>query len=174
MFFSARPVKPKKKSAPAEMFGIDDLSDHGGSTFVHLTNNPCGLSSSDDIVPLNTDQPDWPRAKGREVSAVCLNQDTVFLTGKFDPILHLTESPVSNHWTNLTVVNSLTSLPVNYVLADGSDRDSSLRAGLQVNLSTGKDRTGQQSPTKSMEQLCTGSDRTGYQSPEKSTRHGTA
>ena len=26
--FSARPVKPKKKSAPAEMFGVDDLSDH--------------------------------------------------------------------------------------------------------------------------------------------------
>ena len=63
--FSARPVKPKKKSAPAEMFDIDDLSDHGGSTIVHLTNNPGGLSSLDDILPRNTDQPDWPRAKGR-------------------------------------------------------------------------------------------------------------
>ena len=54
--FSARPVKPKKKSAPAEMFGVDDLSDHGRSTIVHQTNNPGGLSSSDDIVPSNTDQ----------------------------------------------------------------------------------------------------------------------
>ena len=59
------PVKPKKKSAPAEMFGIDGLSDHGGSTIVHHTNNPGGISSSDDIVPLNADQPDRPRAKGR-------------------------------------------------------------------------------------------------------------
>ena len=33
--FSARPVKPKKKSAPAEMFGVDDLSDH--------TINPGGI-----------------------------------------------------------------------------------------------------------------------------------
>ena len=62
--FSARPVKPKKKSAPAEMFGVDDLSDHGGSTIFHQTNNPGGggggggLSSSDDIVPNNTDQPE--------------------------------------------------------------------------------------------------------------------
>ena len=56
--FSAKPVKPKKKSAPAEMFGVDDLSDHGGSTIVHQTNNPGGLSSSDDIVPSNTDQPE--------------------------------------------------------------------------------------------------------------------
>ena len=55
--FSARPVKQKKKSAPAEMFQVDDLSDH--------TNNPGGISSSDDIVPRNTDQPDRPRAKGR-------------------------------------------------------------------------------------------------------------
>ena len=55
--FSARPVKPKKKSAPAEMFGVDDLSDH--------TINPGGISSSDDIVPRHTDQQDRPRAKGR-------------------------------------------------------------------------------------------------------------
>ena len=55
--FSARPVKPKKKSAPAEMFGVDDLSDH--------TINPGGISSSDDIVPRHTDQPDRPKAKGR-------------------------------------------------------------------------------------------------------------
>ena len=55
--FSARPVKPKKKLAPAEMFGVDDLSDH--------TINPGGISSSDDIVPRHTDQPDRPRAKGR-------------------------------------------------------------------------------------------------------------
>ena len=47
------------------MFGVDGLSDHGGSTIVHHTNNPGGISSSDDIVPLNTDQPDRPRAKGR-------------------------------------------------------------------------------------------------------------
>ena len=55
--FSARPVKPKKKSAPAEMFGVDDLSDH--------TIIPGGISSSDDIVPRHTDQPDRPKAKGR-------------------------------------------------------------------------------------------------------------
>ena len=55
--FSARPVKPKKKSAPAEMFGVDELSDH--------TINPGGISSSDDIVPRHTDQPDRPKAKGR-------------------------------------------------------------------------------------------------------------
>ena len=52
--FSARPVKPKKKSAPAEMFGVYDLSDHGGSTIVQQTNNLGGLSSSDDTVPRNT------------------------------------------------------------------------------------------------------------------------
>ena len=48
-----------------KMFWVDGLSDHGGSTIVHHTNNPGGISSSDDIVPLNTDQPDRPRAKGR-------------------------------------------------------------------------------------------------------------
>ena len=63
--FSARPVKPKKKSAPAEMFGVDDLSDHGESIIAHQTNNTGGRSSSDDIVSHNTDQPDRPRAKGR-------------------------------------------------------------------------------------------------------------
>ena len=112
--------------------------------------------------------------KEGEVSAVHLNRNPVFLTGKFDPILHLTDSPVSNHCTNLTVVNSLTSLLVNYVLAEGTDRASSLRTGLPVNLSTGRGQTGQQSPTKSTEQLCTRSDQTGYQSPDKSTGHGTA
>ena len=39
------------------MFGVDDLSDH--------TINPGGISSSDDIVPRHTDQPDRPKAKGR-------------------------------------------------------------------------------------------------------------
>ena len=63
--FSARPVKPKKKSAPAELFGVYDLSEHEGSTIVQQTNNVGGLSSSDDTVPRNTDQPDRPRAKGR-------------------------------------------------------------------------------------------------------------
>ena len=116
--FSARPVKQKKKSAPAEMFGVDDLSDH--------TNNPGGISSSDDIVPRNTDQPDRPRAKG---CAVHLHRDPVFLTGKFNPILHRTDSPVNDLWMNLPVVNSWTSLPVKYVRPDRADRNSSLRTG---------------------------------------------
>ena len=81
--------------------------------------------------------------KEGEVSALRLNRDPIFLTGKFDPILHRTDSPVSNHWANLTVVNSSTSLPVNYILPDGTNRDSSLRTDLPVNLSTGRDRMGQ-------------------------------
>ena len=48
-------------------------------------------------------------------------------------------------------------------------------SGEFVDKSTGhrRDRTGQKSPTKSMEPDRTGPDRTGCQSPDKSTGHGT-
>ena len=119
--FSARPVKPKKKSAPAEMFGVDDLSDH--------TINPGGISSSDDIVPRHTDQPDRPKGKGRGSQCGTPPSGSGFSDWKFDPILHQTDSPVNDLWMNLPVVNSWTSLPVNYVRPDRADRNSSLRTG---------------------------------------------
>ena len=106
------------------MFGVDDLSDH--------TNNPGGISSSDDIVPCNTDQPDRPRAKGRGSQCRTPPSGSGFLTGKFDPIPHRTDSPVNDLWVNLPVVNSWTSLPVNYVLPDRADWNSSLWTGLPV------------------------------------------
>ena len=86
-----------------------------------------------------------------------------FLTGKFDPILHRTDSPVNDLWVNLPVVNSWTSLPVNYVLPD---RNSSIRTGLPVHyLPEG---------TKVTDLIHgTGSDRTGCQSPDESTGYGT-
>ena len=120
------------------MFGEDDLSDHGGSTIVHHTNNP-GISSSDDIVQRNTDQPDRPRAKGR--GSQCGTPPSgsgFFLTGKFDSILHRTDSPVNDLWVNLPVVNSWTSLPVIYVLPDRADRNSSLQTGLPVHYLPGE------------------------------------
>ena len=106
-----------------------------------------------------------------EVSAVHLHRDPVFLTGKFDPILHRTDSPVNDLWVNLPVVNSWTSLPVNYVLPDRADRNISLRTGLPVHYLP--EGTGQKSPTKSTELDRTGPDRTGCQSPDESTGHGT-
>ena len=42
-----------------------------------FTNNP-GISSLDDIVPRNTDQPDRPRAKGRGSQCGNLHRDPVF------------------------------------------------------------------------------------------------
>ena len=94
------------------MFGVDDLSDHGGSTIVHHTNNPGAyhlrmISHRSTL----TNRTGLGRNEG-EVSAVHLHRDPVFLTGKFDPILHRTDSPVNDLWVNLPVVNSWTSLPV--------------------------------------------------------------
>ena len=184
--FSARPVKPKKKSAPADMFGVDDLSDH--------TINPGGISSSDDIVPRHTDQPDRPKAKGRGSQCGTPPSGSGFSDWKFDPILHQTDSPVNDLWMNLPVVNLWTSLPVNYVRPDRADRNSSLRTGWPVHYlpegtgrykshrpnprnRIGPDRTElgvnlQTSPPVAGPDR-TGPDRTGCQSPEESTGHGT-
>ena len=80
--------------------------------------------------------------KEGEVSVVHLHRDPVFLTGKFDPILHQTISPVNNLWMNLPVVNSWTNLPVKYVRPDRADWNSSLRTGWPVHyLPEGPDRT---------------------------------
>ena len=135
----------KKKSAPAEMFGVDDLFDHGGSTIVHHTNNPGAyhlrmISYRSTL----TNRTGLGRNEG-EVSAVHLHRDPVFLSGKFDPILHRTDSPVNDLWMNLP------------------DKSTGHR----------RDRTGQKSPTKSTEPDRTGPDRTGCQSPDESTGHGT-
>ena len=94
------------------MFGVDDLSDHGGSTIVHHTNNPGAyhlrmISYRSTL----TNRTGLRRNEG-EISAVHLHRDPVFLTGKFDPILHRTDSPINDLWVNLPVVNSWTSLPV--------------------------------------------------------------
>ena len=118
----------KKKSAPAEMFGVDDLSDHGGSTIVHHTNNQGAYHLR--MIPYRstvTNRTGLGRNEG-EVSAVHLHRDPVFLTGKFDPILHRTDSPVNDLWVNLPVKST------------GHRRD----------------RTGQKSPTKSTEPDRTG------------------
>ena len=106
--------------------------------------------------------------KEGEVSALHLHRDPVFLTGKIDPILHQTDSPVNDLWVNLPVVNSWTSLPVNY--------DRTGRTGTAVSGQAYRSiiyRKGQKSPTKSMEPDRTGPDRTGCQSPDESTGHGT-
>ena len=106
-----------------------------------------GKSSSDDIVPLNTDQPDRPRAK-RRGSQCGTHWDPVFLTGKFDPILHRTDSPVNDLWVNLPVVNSWTSLPVIEGTGQSHRPNSRNRIGpdqteLGVNLQTSpRDRIG--------------------------------
>ena len=159
----------KKKSAPAEMFGVDDLSDHGGSTIVPDTNNPGAyhlrmISYRSTL----TNRTGLGRNEG-EVSAVHLHRDPVFLTGKFDPILHRSDSPVNDLWVNLPVMNSWTSLPV----IEGTGRDKvtyqihgtgSDRTELGVNLQTSPPVTGSDR---------TGPDRTGCQSPDESTGHGT-
>ena len=137
----------KKKSAPAEMCGIDDLSDHVGSTIVHHTNNQGAyhlwmISYRSTL----TNRTGLGRNEG-EVSAVHLHRDPVFLTGKFDPILHRTDSPVNDLWVNLPVVNSWTSLPVkegtgrevtDQIHGTGPDR-TELQTSPPV---TGPDRTG--------------------------------
>ena len=142
----------KKKSAPAEMFGVDDLSDHGGSTIVHHTNNPGAyhlrmISYRSTL----TNRTGLGRNEG-EVSAVHLHRDPVFLTGKFDPIFQRTDSPVNDLWVNLPVVNSWTSLPV----IEGTGRQSH-RPNPRNRI--GPDRTGCQSPDES----------TGHETVELST-----
>ena len=95
-----------------------------------------------------TNQTGLGRNEG-EVSAVHLHRDPVFLTGKFDPILHRTDSPVNDLWVNLPVVNSWTSLLVNYVLPDRADRNISLRTGLLVHYlpeGTGRDKSHRPNP----------------------------
>ena len=136
------------------MFGVDDLSDHGGSTIVHHTNNPGAyhlrmISCRSTL----TNRTGLGRNEG-EVSAVHLHRDPVFLTGKFDPILHRTDSLVNDLWVNLPVVNSWTSLPV----IEGTGRDKSHRPNPRNRIRP--DQTGCQSPDKSTGHR-TGSDRTG-------------
>ena len=135
------------------MFGVDDLSDHGGSTFVHHTNNPGTYHLR--MISYRSTLTNWTglgRNEG-EVSAVHLHRDPVFLTGKFDPILHRTDSPVNDLWVNLPVMNSWTSLPVIYVLPDRRKGPDGTKVTDQIH--------------------GTGSDRTGCQSPHESTGHGT-
>ena len=94
-----------------------------------------------------------------------------FLTGKFDSILHRTDSPVNDLWVNLPVVNSWTSLPVIYVLPDRANRNSSFLTGLPVHYlpeGTGRDKSHRPHPRNRI-----GPDRTGCQSPDESTGHGT-
>ena len=156
----------KKKSAPTEMFGVDDLSDHGGSTIVHHTSNPGAyhlrmISYRSTL----TNRTGLGRNEG-EVSAVHLHRDPVFLTGKFDPILHRTDSPVNDLWVNLPVVNSWTSLPV----IEGTGRDKSHRPNPRNRIGPDRTKLGvnlQTSPP------VTGPDQTGCQSPDESTGHGT-
>ena len=152
------------------MFGVDDLSDRGGSTIVHHTNNPGAyhlrmISYRSTL----TNRTGLGRNEG-EVSAVHLYRDPVFLTGNFDPILHRTDSPVNDLWVNLPVVNSWTSLPVIEGTGHKSHRPNPLnrigpdRTELGVNLQTSPPVTG---PDR------TGPGRTGCQSPDESTDHGT-
>ena len=155
---SARPVKPKKKSAPTEMFGVDDLSDHA--------NNPGGISSSDDIVPCNTDQPDRPRAKGRGSQCHTPPSGSVFSDWK----IRSHSSP--DRFTGQRSLGESTS--GEFMDKSTGQLCSTGQGGLEQQsldrltgpLSTGRDRTGQKSPTKS-------TDRTGCQSPDESTGHGT-
>ena len=143
------------------MFGLDDLSDHGGSTIVHHTNNP-GAYHLQMISYRSTltNRTGLGRNEG-EVIAVHLHRDPFFLTGKFDPILHRTDSLVNDLWVNLPVVNLWTSLPVIYVLPDRADRrkgPDGTKVTDQIH-GTGPDRTGCQSPDESTGHR-TGSDRT--------------
>ena len=146
--FSARPVKTKKKSAPAEMFGVDDLSDH--------TINPGGISSSDDIVPRHTDQPDRPRAKGRGSQCGTPPSGSVFSDwnirshsspDRFTGQRSLDES------TNGDFVDKSTGQLCS-TGPGGPEQQSPDR--LTGPLSTGRERTGQKSPTKSTEPDRTG------------------
>ena len=161
------------------MFGVDDLSDHGGSTIVHHTNNPGAyhlrmISYRSTL----TNRTGLGRNEG-EVSAVHLHRDPVFLTGKFDPILHRTDSPVNDLWVNLPVVNSWTSLPVIYVLPDRADRrkePDGTKVTDQIH-GTGSARTGPNWASISRRvhrsRDWIGPDRIGCQSPDESTGHGT-
>ena len=146
--FSARPVKPKKKSAPAEMFGVDDLSDH--------TINPGGISSSDDIVPRHTDQPDRPKAKGRGSQCRTPPSGSGFSDWKirshsspdrFTGQRSLDES-TSGEFVDKSTGQLCSTGP------GGPEQQSPDR--LTCPLSTGRDRTGQKSPTKSTEPDRTG------------------
>ena len=146
----------KKKSALAEMFGVDDLSDHGGSTIVHHTNNQGGISSSEDIVPLNTDQPDSPRAKRRGSQCGTPPSGSGFSHWKvrshsspdrFTGQRSLGES-TSGEFMDKSTGQLCSTGP------GGPEHSSPDR--LTGPLSTGKDRTGQKSPTKSTEPDRTG------------------
>ena len=95
------------------MFGVDGLSYHGGSTIVHHTNNPGAYHLRMISYRSTLTNRTGLGPKEGEVSAVHLHRDPVFLTGKIDPILHQTDSPVNDLWVNLPVVNARTSLPVN-------------------------------------------------------------
>ena len=109
-----------------------------------------GISSSDDIVPLNTDQPDRPRAKRRGSQCGTPPSGSGF-----------------SHWK----VRSHSS-PDRFT---GQRSLGESTSGEFVDKSTGhrRDRTGQKSPTKSTEPDRTGPDQTGCQSPDESTGHGT-
>ena len=127
-----------------------------------------GISSSDDIVPLNTDQPDRPRAKRR--GSQCGTPPS---------------GSGCSHWK----VRSHSS-PDRFT---GQRSLVESTSGEFVDKSTGhrRDRTGQKSPTKSTKPDRTGPnwvsisrrvhrsrdrigpDRTGCQSPDESTGHGT-
>ena len=90
------------------------------------------------------------RPKEGEVSAVHLHRDSVFLTGKFDPILHQTDSPVNDLWINLPVVNSWTVY--RSIMFDRTGRTGTAVSGqADRSIIYRKDRTGQKSPTKSTE-----------------------
>ena len=133
------------------MFGVDDLSDHGGSTIVHHTNNPGGISSSDDIVPLNFDQPDRPRAK-RRGSQCCTPPSGSDISDwkvrshsspdRFTGQRSLGESTSGESVDKST--GQLCSTPPGGPEHQSPDRFTGP-------LSTGRDRTGQKSPTKSTE-----------------------
>ena len=140
--FSARPVKPKKKSAPAEMFGVDDLSDE--------TINPGGISCSDDIVPRHTDQPDRPKAKGRGSQCGTSPSGSGFSDWK----IRSHSSP-----DRLTGQRSL----------DESTSGEFVDKSTGQLCSTGQGGPEQQSPDKLTGPLSTGKDRTGQKSPTKST-----
>ena len=150
--FSARPVKPKKKSAPAEMFGVDDLSDH--------TINPGGISSSDDIVPRHTDQPDRPRAKGRGSQCGTPPSGSSFSDWKIRSHSspdRFTGQRSLDESTSGEFVDKSTGQLCSTGQGGPEQQSPDRLTGL---LSTGRDRSVQKSPTKSTEPDRTGPDRT--------------
>ena len=130
------------------MFGVDDLSDHGGSTIVHHTNNPGAYHlRMISYCSTLTNRTGLGRNEG-EVSAVHLHRDPVFLTGKFDPILHRTDSP--GEFTSGEIVDKSTGHrrdrteshrpnPRNRIGPDRTELGVNLQTSPPV---TGPDRTG--------------------------------